>query len=68
MTSELKPKKLTAINASIPLDVRSAVPALCFRDMTSERTPRTKAKILELQPKTWKLKPKNPKLKLSGTL
>ena len=74
--SELKPKKLTAVQAPISLDVQTAVPALCFRDMTSERTQRAKPKTLELKPKTSKLKPigktsklkpKTSKLKLNGT-
>ena len=64
--SKLKPKKLTAVKAPISLDVQTAVPALCFRDMTSERTQRAKPKTFELKPKTSKLKPKTSKLKLSG--
>ena len=47
--SELKPKKLTAIKAPISLDVRTTAPALCFRDMTSERAHRTKPQTLELK-------------------
>ena len=54
--SELKPKKLTAVKAPISLDVQSAVPALFFRDMASERTQRAKPKIFEAKAQDFEAK------------